>query len=61
MEHGLQIIYRAGRVLSRVREQDGHLTFTDAHDMPEEQGKIDGQQSSRASHIVQTLGATLFA
>ncbi|QDU44385.1 hypothetical protein Mal52_28660 [Symmachiella dynata] len=39
-EHGLQIIYRAGEVLSRVSYQDGHLTHTDAFDLPEEQDQI---------------------
>ena len=42
IEHGLQIIYRGGCVLSRVSDQDGHLTYTDAYDLPEEQDKIDG-------------------
>jgi hypothetical protein len=42
IEHGLQIIYRDGSVLSRVSDQDGHLTYTDAYDLPEEQDKIDG-------------------
>lgn len=39
-EHGLQIIYRRGQELSRVSEQDGHLTHTDAYDLPEEQDNI---------------------
>jgi hypothetical protein len=41
-EHGLQIIYRQGNELSRVSDQDGHLTYTDAYDLPEEQDKIAG-------------------
>jgi hypothetical protein len=39
-EHGLQIIYRCGHTLSRVSEQDGHLTHTDAFDLPEHQDVI---------------------
>jgi hypothetical protein len=39
-EHGLQIIYRRGTELARVSDQDGHLTHTDAYDLPEEQDKI---------------------
>ncbi len=39
-EHGLQIIYRRGKELSRVSDQDGHLTQTDAYDLPEDQDKI---------------------
>ena len=39
-EHGLQIVYRRGNELSRVSDQDGHLTHTDAYDIPEDQDKI---------------------
>jgi hypothetical protein len=39
-EHGLQIIYRSGKQLSRVSEQDGHLTHSDAFDWPDEQDVI---------------------
>jgi len=39
-EHGLQIIYRRGAELSRVSQFDGHLTHTDAFDLPEELDQI---------------------
>jgi hypothetical protein len=39
-EHGLQIVYRRGTELSRVSDQDGHLTHSDAYDVAEEQDKI---------------------
>jgi hypothetical protein len=39
-EHGLQIIYRRGCELSRVSDQDGHLTHADAYNLPEDQDKI---------------------
>jgi hypothetical protein len=39
-EHGLQIIYRSGHQLSRVSEQDGHLTHSDAFDVPDDQDLI---------------------
>lgn len=39
-EHGLQIVFRRGSQLSRVSNQDGHLTHTDAYDLPEEQDQI---------------------
>jgi hypothetical protein len=39
-EHGLQIVYRRGCQLARVSEQDGHLTHTDACDLPESEDKI---------------------
>jgi hypothetical protein len=39
-EHGLQIVYRRGSELSRVSDQDGHLTHSDAYGLAEEQDKI---------------------
>lgn len=30
-EHGLQIVYKEGRILKRVSSQDGHLTNSDAY------------------------------
>lgn len=39
-EHGLQVVYRRGCQLARVSEQDGHLTHTDACDLPESEDKI---------------------
>jgi len=39
-EHGLQIVYREGSVLSRVSDQDRHLTHADAHGLPESQDRI---------------------
>ena len=39
-EHGLQIVYRRGKELARVSDQDGHLTHTDAYALPEDQDKI---------------------
>lgn len=40
IEHGLAVIYRSGSTLSRVSEQDGHLTTSDALDLPEERDAI---------------------
>lgn len=39
-EHGLQIVYRRGSELVRVSQQDGHLTYADACDLPEDQDRI---------------------
>ena len=39
-EHGLQIVYRRGNELSRVSDQDGHVTHADAYDIPENQDRI---------------------
>lgn len=34
-EHGLQLVFRQGKKLTRVSAQDGHLTEADAHDKPD--------------------------
>lgn len=39
-EHGLQLVYRKGRKLTRVSEQDGHLTEADAYDKPDNQDEL---------------------
>lgn len=39
-EHGLQLIFRKGRKLTRVSEQDGHLTEADAYDIPDSEDKL---------------------
>jgi len=40
-EHGLQIIFRCGRELSRLGYQDGHLTHSDAYGLPENPDRIE--------------------
>lgn len=40
IEHGLQLVFRNGTKLTRVSEQDGHLTHTDAYDLPEEEEPV---------------------
>ncbi len=39
-EHGLQIVFHKGKSLNRVGDQDGHLTHSDAFDLPEEMDQI---------------------
>jgi hypothetical protein len=39
-EHGLQIVFRDGRELSRVSQQDDHLTYADAHGLPDSHDRI---------------------
>jgi len=34
-EHGLQLVFRQGKKLTRVSDQDGHLTEADAYDKPD--------------------------
>jgi len=39
-EHGLQLVFRQGRRLTRVSEQDGHLTESDAYDLSDKEDKL---------------------
>lgn len=39
-EHGLQLIFRQGKKLTRISEQDGHLTEADAYDKPDEEDEL---------------------
>lgn len=39
-EHGLQLVFRQGRQLTRISEQDGHLTESDAYDKPDKEDKL---------------------
>ena len=39
-EHGLQIVFRQGKQLTRISEQDGHLTEADAYDKPDKEDAL---------------------
>lgn len=39
-EHGLQLVFRQGRKLTRISDQDGHLTEADAYDKPDEEDEL---------------------
>lgn len=39
-EHGLQLVFRQGKKLTRVSDQDGHLTNADAFDIPDSEDKL---------------------
>jgi hypothetical protein len=39
-EHGLQLVFRQGKKLTRVSQIDGHLTDADAHDIPDDQDEL---------------------
>ncbi len=39
-EHGLQLIFRQGKKLTRISDQDGHLTEADAWDKPDEEDEL---------------------
>ena len=39
-EHGLQLVFRQGKKLTRISNQDGHLTEADAYDKPDEEDEL---------------------
>jgi hypothetical protein len=39
-EHGLQLVFRQGLKLTRISDQDGHLTEADAYDKPDEEDEL---------------------
>jgi hypothetical protein len=39
-EHGLQLVFRQGKKLTRISEQDGHLTEADAFGKPDSKDKL---------------------
>jgi hypothetical protein len=39
-EHGLQLVFRQGKKLTRISAQDGHLTEADAYDKPDEEDEL---------------------
>jgi len=39
-EHGLQLVFRQGKKITRLSGIDGHLTDADAYDIPDEQDEL---------------------
>lgn len=39
-EHGLQLVFRQGKKITRVSQIDGHLTDADAYDKPDNEDKL---------------------
>lgn len=39
-EHGLQLVFRQGKKLTRISDEDGHLTEADAWDKPDEEDEL---------------------
>ena len=39
-EHGLQLVFRQGKKITRVSDQDGHLTEADAYDKPDSEDEL---------------------
>ena len=40
LEHGLQLVFRQGKKLTRISQQDGHITEADAYGKPDEQDEL---------------------
>ena len=39
-EHGLQLVFRQGKKLTRISDQDGHITEADAYDKPDQEDEL---------------------
>lgn len=39
-EHGLQLVFRQGKKLTRISDEDGHLTEADAYDKPDSEDEL---------------------
>ncbi|MFD0939537.1 DUF6985 domain-containing protein [Pedobacter boryungensis] len=39
-EHGLQLVFKQGKKLTRISDQDGHLTEADAYGKPDEEDEL---------------------
>lgn len=39
-EHGLQLVFKHGKKLTRISDQDGHLTEADAYGKPDEEDEL---------------------
>jgi hypothetical protein len=39
-EHGLQLVFKQGKKLTRISGHDGHITEADAYDIPDEQDEL---------------------
>ena len=46
-EHGLQFVFRQGSVLTRVSDQDGHLTEADAYGNPDAEDELRNQLKNK--------------
>jgi hypothetical protein len=49
-EHGLQLVFRQGRMLTRASQYDGYLTQRDAEEIPEEQDALMQRYYAKFGH-----------
>lgn len=48
-EHGLQLVFRQGKKLTRISDQDGHLTEADAYDKSDSEDKLLSQFNQKGN------------
>lgn len=48
-EHGLQLVFRQGKELTRISDQDGHLTEADAYGKPDSEDRLLSQFNQKES------------
>lgn len=48
-EHGLQLVFRQGKQLTRISDQDGHLTEADAYDKLDEEDELLSNYNNRTT------------
>lgn len=54
-EHGLQLVFRQGKQLTRISDQDGHLTEADAYDKPDEEDELLSQFDNKEKSQLPTM------
>ncbi|WP_353778645.1 hypothetical protein [Winogradskyella sp. 3972H.M.0a.05] len=54
-EHGLQLVFRQGKELTRISDQDGHLTEADAYDKLDEEDKLLSQFENKEKSQLQII------
>lgn len=54
-EHGLQLVFRQGKKLTRISDQDGHITEADAFGKPDEEDELLSQFENRKKSQLTTM------
>lgn len=54
-EHGLQLVFRQGKKLTRISDQDGHITEADAYDKPDDEDKLLSQFENNEKSQLPTM------
>jgi len=54
-EHGLQLVFRQGKKLTRISDQDGHITEADSYDKPDEEDELLSQFENKEKSQLSTM------